>query len=136
GIHSRMRLASVLKMANTVGSYFAKRRSGMHGEILLGGTQPRLTSTTASGPKKCAWKSGFASGHALLENCTILCCRVFTERYFIFKLLLACCPPARLKPRGCLTARLTWLRKRLTKAVMRYRGCAHPRSKSTTWQSL
>src|SRR5271165_1048872 len=130
-----MRLASVLKMENTVGSYFVERRCGMHEEISLGGTQPRLTSTTVSGRKKCAWKSGFASGHVLLETCTILFCRVFTERYFIFKLLLACCPPARLKPRGCLIVQLTWLRKRLPKAVMRYRGCAHPRSKSTTWQS-
>src|SRR5271166_2485362 len=130
-----MRLASALEMENTVGSYFAERRCGMHEEISLGGTRPRLTSRIASGPKKCAWKSGFASGHALLESYTILCCRVFTERYFDFKLLLTFCPPARLKPRGCLTPRLTWRRKRLPRAVMRYRGCAHPRSKSTTWQS-
>src|SRR5271157_4470118 len=131
-----MRLASVLEMENTVGSYIAECPCGMNEEITSGGTQPPLTLRIASRRKKCAWKSGFASGHALLESYTILCCRVFTERYFIFKLLLICCPPARLKPRGCSIEQSAWLCKRLPKAVMRYRGCAHPRSKSTTWQSL
>src|SRR5271166_4594619 len=51
-----MRLASVLEMENTVGSYCAERRCGMHEEISSGGTQPRLTSKIVSGRKKCAWK--------------------------------------------------------------------------------